>query len=104
MIVIETTVYVSVANNSYSYVPLGTPCEFELKMNSEKARIFERLFLQIDSLEFHNAVRAHLPYLPYHLDESNHEIDSRIAKIYALIHEFGDDDTKEFVEKLPYFN
>nr|WP_232337041.1 transposase [Lysinibacillus timonensis] len=104
VITIDTTVYVSVANNSYSYIPTGTACEFRLQMEPEKARIFERLFMQIDSIEFHNAVRAHLPYLPYHMDESNHEIDYRLMKIYALIHEFGDEETKRFVEQLPYFN
>lgn len=104
MFIIEKNVYVSVANNSYSYMPLGEPCEFKLTMPSEKAEIFEYLFQQIDSIEFHNAVRAHLPYLPYHMDESNHEIDYRLMKVYALIHEFGDEDTKKFVEQLPYFN
>ncbi|WP_449444927.1 transposase [Ureibacillus acetophenoni] len=104
MLIIETNLYVSVANNSYSYVPLGEPCEFKLKMPSEKARVFEHLFQQINSIEFHNAVRAHIPYLQYHMDESNHEIDYRIMKIYALIHEFGDEETKKFVEQLPYFN
>lgn len=104
MVTIETNVYVSVVNNSFSFVPSSAPCEFKLTMPSEKARIFERIFQQIDSLEFHNMVRAHLPYLPYHMDESNHEIDYRLMKIYALIHEFGDEDTKKFVEQLPYFN
>lgn len=104
MVIIETSVYVSVANNSFSYVPLSAPCEFKLNMPSEKARVFEHLFQQIDSIEFQNMVRAQIPYLPYHLDESNHQIDYRIMKVYALIHEFGDDDTKKFVEQLPYFN
>lgn len=100
----QSTIYVSVANQSFSYVPLGLPCEFKLKLDNNKAQIFERLFMQIDSLEFDNAVRAHLPYIPYHLDESNDEIDVRLKKIYALIHEFGDDHTKQFVEQLPYFH
>ncbi|RHW33288.1 transposase [Lysinibacillus yapensis] len=101
---IDTTIYVNVANQSYSYIPLGEPCEFKLKMDEEKARIFELLFLQLNSLEFDNIVRAHLPYIPYHLDETNDEIDTRLKKIYALIHEFGDNHTKQFVAQLPYFH
>lgn len=105
MITIDhTTIYVSVANQSFSYLPLGLPCEFKLQLDQNKAQIFERLFMQIDSLEFDNAVRAHLPYIPYHLDASNDEIDTRLKKIYALIHEFGDEHTKEFVKQLPYFH
>lgn len=104
MVNIDTTIYVNVANQSYSYVPLGEPCEFKLKLDEEKSRLFELLFLQLNSLEFDNIVRAHLPYIPYHLDESNDEIDIRLKKVYALIHEFGDDHTKQFVQQLPYFH
>lgn len=99
-----TTIYVSVANQSYSYVPLGLPCEFKIEVDARRAKIFKYLFQQLDSIEFDNLVRAHLPYIPYHLDSSNHEIDYRLQKIYALIHEFGDEETKKFVEQLPYFN
>lgn len=105
VIEIETTpIYVSVANMSYSHVPVGAPCEFKLEMDERQAKVFKYLFKQIDSIEFHNMVRAHLPYIPYHLDSSNHEIDYRLQKVYALIHEFGDEETKRFVEQLPYFN
>lgn len=105
MINIDTaTIYVSVANQSYSYHPEGLPCEFALKMDPSFIPIFSNLFEQMNWLEFHNAVRAHLPYLQYHLDKENDEIDLRIKKVYALIHEFGDDKTKQFVEQLPYFN
>lgn len=105
MIPIEkTNIYVSVANQSFSYVPLGAPCEFKLQMEPSKVRAFEKLFLQLNTLELDNAFRAHLPSIPYHLDEANDEIDTRLKKVYALIHEFGDEHTKQFVERLPYYN
>ncbi|NLY78562.1 MAG: transposase [Lysinibacillus sp.] len=99
-----TTLYVNVLNQSYSYFPLGEPCEFKLEMEQKKALLFKKLFSQLNTLEFDNMVRAHLPYIPYHLDEENDEIDIRLKKIYALVHEFGDEKTKEFIESLPYFN
>jgi len=105
MIEIETrTLYVNVLNQSYSYIPLGEPCEFKIRLKADRERIFRKLFSQLNSLEFDNIVRAHIPYLPYHIDEENDEIDTRLKKIYALIHEVGDEETKEFVERLPYFN
>lgn len=100
----KTTLYVNVLNQSYNYIPTGEPCEFKIELDPDKVFIFKKLFNQLNSLEFDNAVRAHLPYLPYHLDEENDEIDNRLKKIYALIHEFGDEKIKEFVEQLPYFN
>lgn len=91
-------------NQSYSYVPLREPCEFKLVVDGNKAKLFKYLFSQLNSLEFDNIVRAQLPYIPYHFDSTNHEIDDRLKKIYALIHEFGDEETKKFVEQLPYFH
>lgn len=99
----KTNVYVSVAHLTCNLQP-GMSYEFVLKMEPLKARVFTKLFNQMQSLEASNAFRAHMPYLPYHLDKLNHDIDRRLQKVYALIHEFGDDDAKKFVEQLPYFN
>lgn len=99
----KTSVYVSVAHLTCNFHP-GPSFEFVLKLEPQKARIFAKLFQQIERMEEKVAFRAHLPFIPYHLDRLNHEVDTRLKKVYALIHEFGDDDTKRFVEQLPYFS
>ena len=95
-------VYVSIANLTCNFYP-GTDYEFILHMDPAKARVFSKLFYQMNGLEASNAFRAHMPFIPYHMDHLNHELDERLQKIYALIHEFGDDDSKRFVEQLPFF-
>ncbi|BAK15526.1 transposase [Solibacillus sp. FSL W7-1472] len=98
----KNNVYVSVANLTCNLHP-GSSYEFVLKMEPQKARVFMKLFNQMQHLEASNAFRAHMPFIPYHLDRLNHEIDHRLKKVYALIHEFGDEEAKKFVEQLPYF-
>ncbi len=39
-----------------------------------------------------------------HFDEQNDEVDKRLMKLYALIHEYGDQDTKKFIEQMPYYS
>ena len=95
-------VYVSVVNNTCNFYP-GMNYEFVLHMEPIKARVFSKLFYQMNGLEASNAFRAHMAFIPYHMDHVNHELDHRLRKVYALIHEFGDDETKRFVEQLPYF-
>ncbi|MEO4051836.1 transposase [Solibacillus sp. CAU 1738] len=97
-------VYVSIVHLTCNHYPTVSPSEFMIEIEPYKAKVFEKLFRQINTLETDNMVRAHLPYIPYHYDALNHEIDTRLKKIYALIHEFGDEDTKQFVEQLPYFS
>jgi hypothetical protein len=98
----KQAIYVSVANLTCNFFP-GASYEFMLKMDPIKARVFAKLFQQMNQLEASNAFRAHMPYIPYHFDHLNHDIDRRLQKVYALIHEFGDESTKQFVEQLPYF-
>lgn len=95
-------VYVSIANLTCNFYP-GLTYEFVLQMEPIKARVFAKLFYQMNDLEASNAFRAHMAFIPYHMDRLNHELDYRLQKIYALIHEFGDEEAKRFVEQLPYF-
>lgn len=105
MILIEKEkFYVSVAHLTCTPYPDVTPSAFTIEIEPAKACVFQKLFNQIHALEASNAFRSNLPYIQYHLDGLNHEIDHRFKKIYALIHEFGDDQAKQFAERLPYFS
>ncbi len=77
--------------------------DYKVTVPREYVPIFHALFRQTSELEFRNFLRAHLPYVPYHYDQDNDEIDERTKKVYALIHEFTDDESKKFIEQLPYF-
>lgn len=98
----KRAVYVSVAHLTCNFHP-GSSHEFVLHMEPLQARVFAKIFRQMNELEAANALRAHIPYIPYHMDRLNHEIDHRLKKVYALIHAFGDEEAKRFVEQLPYF-
>ncbi|WP_248511768.1 transposase [Sporosarcina sp. NCCP-2222] len=95
--------YVSVANQQIMTDKHSSPWEYELTITREYIPIFEHLFEQMNHLEFRNFLRSHLPYVPYHFDSDNTDIDVRTMKLYALIHEFTDTETRLFIEKLPYF-
>ncbi|CAM3249212.1 transposase [Filibacter tadaridae] len=95
--------YVSVLNQQVYHHPDDSPWEYEVSVTREYVPIFHHLFKEMDRLEFRNFLRSHLPYVPYHYDKDNHDIDIRTMKVYALIHEFTDNQSKRFIEKLPYF-
>ncbi|MBY0223232.1 transposase [Sporosarcina sp. FSL W7-1283] len=97
------TMYVSVTNQQVLIDPHASPWEYKVEVSKEAYPVFERLFAQMDRLEFRNFLRSHLPYIPYHYDRDNHDIDRRMMKVYALIHEYTDDESKRFIEKLPFF-
>ncbi|KXH86902.1 transposase [Sporosarcina sp. HYO08] len=96
--------YVSVKDQQVYQYPDDSPWEYAVEIPRAYIPIFSRLFEQMNQLEFRNFFRSHLPYIPYHYDRDNHEIDKRSAKVYALIHEFTDEESKRVIEKLPYFH
>lgn len=100
----DKRVYVSIIHQGIYMNPHIAPWEFELTIERDGLRAFEKLFQQMNQLESSNMWRAHLPAIPYHLDRENDEIDLRLMKLYALVHEYGDGNTKAFVEQLPYFD
>ncbi|MCZ2260714.1 transposase [Sporosarcina sp. G11-34] len=95
--------YVSVVNQKVYSRPEDSLWEYEVEVPQEYVKIFNGLFKQTEELEWRNFLRAHLPFIPYHNDRDNHEIDLRTQKVYALIHEFTDTESKRFIEELPYF-
>ncbi len=99
----KNKLYVSILHRQVYPAPSAAPWEFAIEADSRVEEAFSKLFSQISDVEFNNFVRSHLPFIPYHLDKENHQIDLRTMKLYALVHEFGDEESKKFVESLPYF-
>lgn len=100
----KETLYVSISDQRLYRYPDESPWEFKIEVDREMVPVFQQLFSQINNIEFANFWRAHLPYVPYHMDKENDQIDYRTKKLYALVHEYGDQESKEFIEQLPYFS
>ena len=98
-----TKIYVSVSHHQYYYHPDDSPWEYEIEAEPEVLGILDQLFSQKQEWEWRNFLRAHLPYIPYHLDPQNDEVDQRLKKLYALLHEYGNDEAKVLIETMPYY-
>ena len=95
--------YVSVVNQQVYFYPDDSPWEYEVVVTDRYVPVFQRLFDQAGTLESMNFLRSHFPPLPDHYGGFNQEIELRTKKVYALIHEFTNDESKKFIEQLPYF-
>ncbi|MHA6260223.1 transposase [Sporosarcina sp. CAU 1771] len=95
--------YVSVVNQRVYNYPDDAPWEYEVVVTEEYVPVFKRLFDQVDSFEFQNFLRSHFPLMPKQFGGFSDQIEIRIQKIYALIHEFTNEESKRFIEQLPYF-
>ncbi|MGG0656617.1 transposase [Rummeliibacillus pycnus] len=97
-------VYVSVMHKYYNFSPHHSPWEFHIKVDPSMLEVFDHLFGQLKSWDNDSIWRAQIPAVPYHFDQQNDEVDKRLMKLYALIHEYGDKETKKFIEQMPYYS
>lgn len=93
----KETYYISIKNLTCNRCATYDSMNFKIELEPHKARIFHKLFQQLYALES----RAFIPVGALY---TNNAVDTRYKKIYALLHEFGDEETKNFVEQLPYFS
>ncbi|WP_313894479.1 transposase [Psychrobacillus sp.] len=87
-------VYVSLNHRQVYAFPDESTWEFEVTAERRIIRILHQLFDQLKRVE-----GAHF----FSPDIQNSPYDLRLKKIYALIHEFCDEESKKFIEQLPYF-
>lgn len=97
------TMYISLNHKLVVLDPHSSTWEYKVEVTKEAYPIFEKLFAQMEQLEWQNFLRAHLPYIQYHYDKDNDRSDLRLKKVYALIHEYTDEDSKRFIEQMPLF-
>jgi len=96
-------VFVSVMHHRYYLHPEDSPWEYEIDAEPEVLTVIDQLFDQKEEFESQNFLRSHLPYVQYHLDKENDAIDLRLKKLYAVIHEYGNEEAKKHIETLPYY-
>lgn len=96
-------VYVSVVHRKVYAYPDESPWEFEINANQEIIPVFDKLFDQLNVVEIKDFWRSHIPIKLYHHDKENDQYDIRMKKVYALIHEFCNPESRSFIEQLPYF-
>ncbi|MCZ8536372.1 MULTISPECIES: transposase [Paenisporosarcina] len=99
-----TKVYVSVAHHRYYFHPEDSPWEYEIEAEPEVLNVLDQLFDQKESFEWKGFWRAQTPYVPYHLDPENDGVDLRLKKLYAVIHEYGNEEAKQQIETMPYYS
>ncbi|WP_075620140.1 transposase [Paenisporosarcina indica] len=96
-------VFVSVMHHRYYLHPEESQWEYEIDAAPEVLTVIDRLFEQKETFESKAFWRAHVPYVPYHLDPENDGVDLQLKKLYAVIHEYGNDEAKQHIETLPFY-
>lgn len=91
--------YVSVGSGVILEDQTAATYEYEIEATSQEVRELKELFDKLFSNEWDDWLRAHTPYIQYHLDNPNDADDEALRAIYSCLHRLGTPKSKEHIEK-----
>ncbi|MFS0654470.1 hydrolase [Bacillus sp. 179-C3.3 HS] len=91
------TYYVSVQDGSISQHRDAASWQFQIEADDDQILQLRDYFDDQYMTDWKGFFRAHIPYLEYHYDSPNDEMDRRRKDIYAMIYELGNEETKGFI-------
>ncbi|WP_186576444.1 hydrolase [Aquibacillus kalidii] len=92
--------YVNIGTQEISQVEFGNNNDFIIHANDEEVFLLREKMNEMYNADMNGFVRAHIPYVPYHNDESNDNYDDGLIDAFKMIHDLGDGKTREHIESM----
>ncbi len=96
----KQTYYVAIGSGEILPIKTATPFDFEIEATEEEVTLLQELFDARTSKDWGAFIRAHLPYLEYHLDRENDGYDEQLRAVYGMIHKLGKPETRQHIESI----
>lgn len=72
--------------------------QFQIEADDDQILQLREYFDEQYMTDWKGFFRAHVPFLEYHYDSPNDEMDRKRKEIYSMIHDLGNEETKNFIE------
>lgn len=95
----KQTYYVDMNSESILREPLDSP-SFVIHATEQEVKVLRSIFEDKYGAELETFVRAHIPYLEYHIDPGNDHFDASQKIIYAILHQLGNKEAKQHIEQM----
>lgn len=92
--------FVNVGTQEISQVRVGENDNFTIYATGEEVFHLRQQLTDMHDSDMQSFWRAHVPFVQYHWDESNDEYDKGLVSTFRMIHELGDEKTKEHIESM----
>ncbi|SHG48787.1 hydrolase [Ornithinibacillus halophilus] len=92
--------YVNLASLEISQIKYDNNDSYIIHATDEEVADLRNIMNHMDSALTRTFFRAHVPIMPYHKDASNDDYDQGLTEAFQMIHDLGDNSTKEFIESI----
>ncbi|OIK12778.1 hydrolase [Bacillus sp. MUM 116] len=96
----KKTYYIDVGTGHITQSARSSTWSYKIQASDKEISELRKLFDQNYSTEWDTFIRAHIPYVEYHLDRENDQYDSMIQQVYGMIYKLGDEETKNHIENM----
>lgn len=93
----KKTYYVNLGAGEISQVKEEIADFYTIQATSEEVALLRALLQKMHESDFTTFIRAHVPILPYHKDQSNDIYDENLVKVFEMMYQLGDENAKDHI-------
>lgn len=96
----KTKYYVNIATQVISQIQSDENNNFIIFATGEEVFQLRQMLTEMHDADMGAFWRAHVPYVSYHNDQPNDQYDEGLVAAFQMIHDLGDEKTKEHIESM----
>lgn len=96
----KKTYYIGIATGEITKSAVSSPWDFKIEANEQEIHHLRECFDKMDSTEWKNFFRAHIPFVEYHHDKENDHYDELLKQVYSIIYKLGDYEAKQAIDSM----
>ncbi len=86
--------YVNLNSRNITKEPYGSTGNYIIYASKEEVGQLRAKMNEMYDSDFISFWRAHVPFVPYHLDTSNDTYDANINEAFQMVYDLGEEETK----------
>ncbi|MFG6148203.1 hydrolase [Halobacillus sp. B23F22_1] len=92
--------YVNIGTREISINHDANNDDFIIHADEEDLLLLREVFDEMYNSDTRSFFRAHVPFDPYHRDQSNDEFDEGMKSAFRMIYDLGDEKTKQHISSM----
>lgn len=100
----KKTYYINVENGEISQLSTYSPWNYKIEASDVEIIQLREYFSQLYESDWESFWRAHVPFIEYHHDKQNDEVDKLNKEIFEMIYQLGDEEAKNHLRSQGLIN
>lgn len=96
----KKTYYIDIGSGEISQSSSASTWNYKIEATDEEITQLREEFNYNYNMGIQNFLRAHIPFDEYHNDKENHAQDGSLIRIYEILYQLGDTETKSHIESM----